>query len=73
MNEKSGNCQKINCWGSISQFVVSEVKLKQAAEKSTGGMWNRKQSPATWCCMLSNIGSGYMWECSGETAWKRLH
>lgn len=44
MNEKSGNCLKINFWGDISQFVVSEVELKQAAEKSTGGMQNQKQS-----------------------------
>lgn len=44
MNEKNGNCQKINCWGSVSQFVESEVELKRAAEKSTGGVWNQKQS-----------------------------
>lgn len=26
----------------------------------------RSRASATWCCMLSNIGSGYKWEYSGE-------
>lgn len=30
--------------GMYYQLVVSEVELEQAAEKSTGGMWNWKQS-----------------------------